>query len=168
MPEALRMAGALVPGHTHGEGDLLDVSHGSLVGVGADQHHPRSHGQADHTGTVGVIDMPVASLSVSGTLPSPGDNVHDFLVDGFAGGTIRELRATMKTAPTANTTFRVMRSGAEVATVTVSAGQSEGATTGLSVACGAQDNYTLDLTAGDGSGENALVRVIATVNVRAT
>jgi hypothetical protein len=168
MPDTLRLAGALVPGHTHREGDLLDVSHGSLVGITADQHHPRSHDQGDHTGTVGVIDLPIASLSVSGSLPAPGSGVHDFLIDGFAAGTIKELRATVKTAPTVNTTFRVMRNGAQVATVTINAGATESATTGLSVSCTAQDNYTLDITAGNGSGENALVRVIAAVGVRAS
>src|SRR3990170_3549793 len=120
MPDSLRMAGALVVGHT--------------------------------------VDLPVASLSVSGTLPGAGNNVHDFLLDGFAGGTIKELRATVKIAPAVDTTFRVMKNGSQVATVTVSAGQTEGATTGLSVSCAAQDNYTLDITAGGGSGASALVR----------
>jgi hypothetical protein len=162
------MAGALVPGHTHGEDDLLDVSHGSLVGITADQHHPRSHDQSDHAGSVGVIDLPVASLSVSGVLPGPADDIHDFLIDGFAAGTITEVRATVKTAPTVDTIFRVMRNGVQVATVTIAEGQTEGATTGLAVSCSAQDNYTLDITAGGGSGSNALVRVIAAVVVRAS
>src|SRR3989304_2419956 len=44
MPDTLRMAGALVPGHSHREQDLLDVSHESLVGVSGDPHHPRRPG----------------------------------------------------------------------------------------------------------------------------
>jgi len=125
----------------------------------------RMAGALDSTHTV---DLPVASLSVSGTLPAAGSNVHDFVVDGFAGGTIKELRATMKTVPTTSTTFRVMRNGIAVGTVTVPAGQTEGATTGLSVQASAQDNYTLDITTGGGSGANALVRVIAAIRVGAS
>src|SRR3989304_4058656 len=52
----------------------------------------RMAGALDSTHTV---DLPIASLSVSGTRPAAGSNVHAFVVDGFAGGTIKELRATL-------------------------------------------------------------------------
>lgn len=129
---------------------------------------PPAHGSGYHSGTIGYIRVPIATLSISGTMPAIGNNVHDFMVEAPADGTIETLRATMKTAPTADTTFRVMRAGVQVSTVTVLNGATEGITSALSVATTAGDNFTLDITAGNASGTNAVVRAIAKVAVTAT
>lgn len=147
MPDALRMAGALVPGHTHGEEDLLDVSHDSLVGVGADQHHPRSHGSADHAGTIGkrfasalwYVDGELAVGDGQGATPYLEDSVDKV-----------RIRAAVDTAPTgsaivAEVSHSTDRSSwAVVGTVTIAAGATTGVTE-LSAGTLAAGWYRLDV-----------------------
>jgi len=131
MPDTLRMAGALVPGHTHREQDLLDVSHESLVGVTGDQHHPRSHGGADHAGTIGkrlasilwYIDGEVAVGDGQGPTPYLEETVDKI-----------RIRAALDTAPSgapviAEVNHSTDRSGwTVVGTVTIAAGATTGVT----------------------------------------
>jgi len=147
MPDTLRMAGALVPGHTHREQDLLDVSHESLVGVTGDQHHPRSHGEADHAGTIGkrlasvlwYIDGDVAVGDGQGATPYLEDSVDKI-----------RIRAAVDTAPTgsaliAEVSHSTDRSGwTAVGTVTIAAGATTGVTE-LSAGSLAPGWYRLDV-----------------------
>jgi hypothetical protein len=147
MPDALRMAGALVPGHTHGEEDLLDISHDSLVGVSTDQHHPRSHGSSDHAGTVGkrlasilwYVDGDIAVGDGQGATPYLEDTVDKV-----------RIRAAADTAPAgagliAEVNHSTDRSAwTPVGTVTIAAGTTTGATE-LSAGTLAPGWYRLDV-----------------------
>jgi len=103
---------------------------------------------------------PLVSLSVSGTLPGPCEDIGDFGVESYDEGTIIELTADFKEAPEADTIFQVRYDGGVIGTVTVLAGELRGSTTGLSVSIVARLLFKLDIIAGDGSGQSALIRAL--------
>jgi hypothetical protein len=141
------MAGALVPGHTHRGQDLLDVSHESLVGVSGDQHHPRSHGSADHAGTIGkrfasvlwYVDGELAVGDGQGATPYLEDSVDKV-----------RIRAAVDTAPTGLALIAEVSHSTDrstwvvVGTVTIAAGATTGVTA-LSAGSLAPGWYRLDV-----------------------
>lgn len=153
MPDTLRMAGALVPGHTHREQDLLDVSHESLVGVSGDQHHPRTHGEADHAGTIGkrfaallwYLDGEVTVGDGQGATPYLEDSVDKV-----------RIRAALDTAPSGGDLVVEVNHSADrsgwtvVGTVTINSGQTTGVTELLAGTLAA-GWYRLDIDTVNGS-----------------
>jgi hypothetical protein len=156
MPDSLRMAGALVPGHTHGEEDLLDVSHDSLVGVGADQHHPQSHGQGDHAGVIGEVPFQAVVLLDD---TATGTNKGRWRVSPPAGAgtvTVFKHRAVNGADANTNTTtqmvFDVNLNGVSKGTVGIASGAASGDADVSDYTLSDGDRITIDKDSGNDEG----------------
>ena len=107
-------------------------------------------------------------MGVAGTQPAATANdVADFYVIVPFGMSLKRLKATMKTAPSANTTFQVRRSvdsGASFSnafgTVTINSSAKVGTADPGDLAVNEGDVLNFSVTVGGGSGTNPAVFVI--------
>lgn len=172
MPDTLRMAGALVPGHTHGEDDLLDVSHGSLVGVTADQHHPRSHGSPDHSGIIGEVPFQAVILLDD---TATGANKGRWKVSLPAGaGTVTVFKHRAVNGRDANTnvsasmSFDVNLNGVSKGVVTIGSGASSGDADVTDYTISDGDRITIDKDSGPNEGDVHQIILIGKQQVMAS
>lgn len=171
MPDTLRMAGALVAGHTHGEEDLLDVSHGSLVGVSADQHHARSHGSGDHAGVIGEAPFQAVILLDD---TATGANKGRWKVSLPAGaGTVTVFKHRAVNGKDANSsvsagmTFDVNLNGASKGAVAIASGASSGDADVTDYTISDGDRITIDKDSGPDEGDVHQVILIGKQQVMA-
>jgi hypothetical protein len=105
-------------------------------------------------------------LGVAGTLPSATANdTADFTICVPWNMTLKRLKATVKSAPSSNTTFQVRRATVSTfsnyfGSVTINSSAIEGAADPSDADVNEGDLLQISITAGGGSGSNAAVEII--------